>query len=167
MSKLHVSRQLACPVGQAPGFVMEFFDQRRDAHGTPTMALRAPIQIPGLPEMELARDCIVQVHPHHEAGDMTKRYRVTWQSTGGGPFPKFSGILEIANAEDYSTCVLDLSGTYEPPLGAVGAAFDFTVGHAIAESTGKELLERVGSYVEQSSRSVETAKRNRHETQTT
>jgi hypothetical protein len=41
-----------------------------------------------------------------------------------------------------------LEGGYEPPLGAIGKAFDAAIGHKIAESTADDLLNVIGERIE-------------------
>jgi len=160
MTTLHISRPVACVVGQAPQHLERFFAEHAQDE-VAVLALRAPFLIPGLPEMTLTRDSVVRIARTINRGEMIARYDVSWQPSGGGPFPCFTGSLSIPNAEDYTSCFLQLDGTYEPPLGALGAAFDALVGHAIAESTGRDLLDRVGTYLEAAFRDTEAAKANR------
>jgi hypothetical protein len=160
MTTLHLSRPVACVVGQAPQYLDRFFAEHAKGDAA-VLALRAPFVIPGLPEMTLTRDSVVRIARANHRGEMIARYDVSWQPSGGGPFPSFTGSLSIPNAEDYENCFLQLDGSYEPPLGKLGAAFDAVVGHAVAESTGRDLLERIGTYLEQSCRATEAAKANR------
>jgi hypothetical protein len=110
--------------------------------------------------MFLARDCAVRLSPVRKPGSMIASYAVEWTPVAGGPFPTFNGGISLPNADDYDSCFIALDGTYEPPFGALGEAFDRTIGRAIAESTGRDLLERIGTFMEESSREVEAAKAN-------
>jgi len=64
---------------------------------------------------------------------------VSWEPKDGGPYPTFTGTLSIAQ-EGAGWSRIDLDGSYTPPFGAFGAAFDATVGHRIAQATATELL---------------------------
>lgn len=66
----------------------------------------------------------------------------------GGPYPDFDGQLTVRADEDYSSCALELRGTYEPPGGIAGAAFDAIVGSRIATATARELLTAIGRDIE-------------------
>ena len=60
-----------------------------------------------------------------------------------------------------------LNGSYEPPLGAVGAAFDAVVGHKIAENTARNLLAVIADSIEADFVAVEESKPGaRRETET-
>lgn len=157
VTDLNLKRPVVCPISEAPVFLERFFDAYA-VDGTAVLALRVPIVLPGLPLMMLARDCVVSLTRVHERGSMTVSYAVDWAAVAGGPFPQFHGTISVPNAEDYEHCFVALDGTYKPPLGRLGEAFDRTIGRAIAESTGRDLLERIGDFIEQSARDVEKAK---------
>jgi hypothetical protein len=157
ISHLNLKRPVACPVAQAPQFLERFFaDYAVDDMAV--LALRVPVVLPGLPLLMLARDCVVRLSRLHDVGAITASYDVEWAPVAGGPFPRFTGRISLPTAEDNESCFIALDGTYEPPLGVLGEAFDRTIGRAIAESTGRDLLERIGAFMEKSSRDVETAK---------
>jgi hypothetical protein len=157
ISHLNLKRPVACPVALAPQLLESFFAEYA-VDDAAVLALRVPIVLPGLPLLMLARDCVIHLTRVHDEAEMIASYAVKWAPVAGGPFPCFTGRISIPNAEDYESCFVALDGTYEPPLGALGEAFDRTIGRAIAESTGRDLLQRMGTFIEQSSRSIETAK---------
>ncbi len=165
ITALNLQRPVACAAPQAPIHLQQWFDDQ-DHDGTVFVTLRAPVGFAGFPKLELARECIVRIVPDRPAGTMIPRYRLGWKSAGGGPFPEFTGILSIRNADDYGSCFIALDGTYEPPLGTAGIAFDRTIGHTIAVACGKDLLERIGSTMEHAYQKVEAAKAIRRAVQT-
>ena len=79
---------------------------------------------------------------------MTPRYAVAWAPEEPGPFPLFAGELRVENAEDYDAFWLVLRGSYEPPLGLVGAAFDAIVGSRIAAICARNLLTEIADNIE-------------------
>jgi hypothetical protein len=123
------------------------------------LSLRADVPVPGSHDgVRLERTAIATLKPLHKPGEMLPHYGVTWTPERGGPFPAFSGDLAIENADDYNTFYLVLRGTYAPPLGAVGAAFDAVVGHRIAQSTARNLLATIADSIEADFLAVETTK---------
>jgi hypothetical protein len=152
ISQLHVNRAVDCPVAQASRFLEQFFAEHA-ADDAAVLALRVPIVLPGLPTLMLARDCVVHLTPIRRDA-MIALYTVTWAPVAGGPFPRFSGTISLPTADGYESCRIALDGTYEPPLGALGEAFDRTLGRAIAESTGRDLLERIAIFIERAFRAV-------------
>ncbi len=82
-----------------------------------------------------------------------------WKPHGGGPYPAFSGTLTVRSDEDYTGCILDLAGAYEPPMGAVGAAFDVVVGSRLAAGSAAELLRTLGERLKSRYRENEESKK--------
>ena len=80
--------------------------------------------------------------PRHFTGATLLSLR--WQSaSASGLFPTLDGQLEIAPIGPAST-QLGLSGSYEPPLGALGRVADRALMHRVAELTVKDFLDRIG-----------------------
>jgi hypothetical protein len=92
--------------------------------------------------------------PYH----MDEVWAIAWEPEGG-PFPSFEGTLSVRGDEGYERAVLELEGRYEPPLGAVGRAFDLVAGNKIAAATARRLLERLGAAIEHRYAEEERAKR--------
>lgn len=160
MAELHLARSAACPVARAPAFVESFFSEQSPDGAPVLIALRAPVVLPGLPELTLTRDCVVRIAAAPGAEAPAARYDVVWESAAGGPFPRFEGRLTLTD-DDAGGTLVALDGSYEPPLGPLGSAFDTVIGHAIAESTGNDLVERIARHLGRCARGVETANVNR------
>lgn len=158
MATLHLSHSVTCAAGQAPRYFERFFTEHAQ-EGVVMVALRAPIALPGLPPLMLSRDCLVRLRPAPGAGAAGTTCDVVWEPAGGGPFPRFAGTIAVAG--DGAACALVLNGTYDAPAEGDGRPFDATLGHAVAESTGRDVLERLGSYIDRTARAVDAAKANR------
>lgn len=153
MSVLREELFVKCPVNQARRHLDAFFKER------PTLALRVPLVIPGLRSGSLMqKDVTASIKRIHAPSDTFEDFSVTWEALGGGPFPRFTGKLAVKGDEDYDSFRLVLEGTYDPPLGAAGEAFDVLVGHWIAIVTARDLLERVREAVETAYRALEAEK---------
>ena len=104
--------------------------------------LVVPLKGLGLPtEMELERPVTVKFQSHANRlliGRRNEEMDVSWTPKDGGPFPSFNGKISIRPASGKTE--LQLDGSYEPPLGAVGAAFDAVIGSRIAQATANALL---------------------------
>jgi uncharacterized membrane protein len=66
---------------------------------------------------------------------------VRWRSLDAGPYPVFDGTL-VASPVDAGSCRLELCGSYAPPGGVAGAAFDALLGRGIAVEGARDLLAR-------------------------
>lgn len=84
-------------------------------------------------------------------------WRIHWKPDGG-PYPEFDGELTVRADETYATSQLELKGSYEPPGGTLGAAFDWALGSRIASRTAQALLLRIGGEMESHYQRDEAAK---------
>jgi hypothetical protein len=128
MSSLHDFTTVACPYDEVSGRLQTYLE-RNDA----TIALRLPFG-----DLRLERDVEVRLTPKPGYTGY-KLLDISWAPKDGGPYPVFTGGLTVAD-EGAGWSRIELDGTYEPPFGALGAAFDAAVGHRIAGATATELL---------------------------
>jgi hypothetical protein len=72
-----------------------------------------------------------------------------WQATGasGGLFPALDADIRLA-AEGAHRTRVTLTGSYRPPLGALGAGLDRLVLHTVATATIATLLTRIAAALE-------------------
>lgn len=67
-------------------------------------------------------------------------FDISWHPVSG-PYPTFHGRLYALRGDAHS-CRLEIDGSYEPPGGVAGAAFDAILGRRIASESIKDLLLR-------------------------
>ena len=84
-------------------------------------------------------------------------WRIHWKPQAG-PYPEFNGELTVRADETYKTSILELTGSYRPPGGALGAAFDWAAGSRIATLTAQTLLRQIADGMEARYHSDELAK---------
>ena len=148
----HVSRDraLQCPYVRAVAYFDRFLlelppserGQGRD------LRLRVLLKALGLPgELALDRDVVATFEPLADPKGLQHGVTIGWTPAGDRSFPTFRGTLRIAAATPKSS-VVTLEGDYEPPLGAVGKAFDAAIGRQIAASTADELLKTICEKIE-------------------
>ena len=128
MSTIHEFATVACPFDEVPDRLRAHFEG-----GTAVLPLRVK-----LGELKIERD--VEFHLKSKpAYPGYKLLDVSWAPKDGGPYPAFAGTLSVAeDAAGWSR--IEIDGTYSPPFGIAGAAFDAAVGHRIAQGTVTELL---------------------------
>lgn len=90
--------------------------------------------------MHLAKDVDVEFTRGGDAVDADNPWKVRWTPAPGGVYPSFKGEMRVRPNSTDGTAFLDMHGSYEPPLGAAGAAFDAVLGHRIAEATIRSLI---------------------------
>jgi hypothetical protein len=92
-------------------------------------------------------DILLKVTPHAETAAQ-KMLDIRWESEDGGPYPVFHGTLS-ARPLTAGTSALELAGSYAPPGGVAGAAFDAVLGHAIALESARDILTRFKTGLEE------------------
>jgi hypothetical protein len=139
-----------CPSAQSAKRLADVFREHgNDAGDTAKLSLFLELSVPGLTEpLRLKRAVIVTLQPHHVKGDMEPRYRVQWAPAEPGPFPLFAGELRVEGDVDYNSFFLALDGSYEPPLGLIGAGFDVIVGSRVAAVCARNLLALIAENIE-------------------
>ena len=128
MSTIQDFTTVACPFDEVPDRLYAYFDG-----GDATLPLRVRIG-----DLKIERD--VDFHlTTKPAYPGYKLLDVSWSPKDGGPYPTFTGTMSVAeDAVGWSR--IDIDGTYSPPFGIAGAAFDAAVGRRIAQGSIAELL---------------------------
>ncbi len=149
MERVRASVALACPQHEAEALLPRVFERYRGADGIIRFPLHVALEDFGVPlGLEIGREVEVRVTRRRDEQNLNEIYAITWQPAGGGPFPAFDGTLILWSEEHPAACYLELDGTYEPPLGhVVGAAFDATIGHLIAERTATQFLHDIAAAI--------------------
>ncbi len=159
VSHLKQKTLVACPVAQARSRIAEFIAQNSTDGGT-SLHISLGFHLSGRDggvAMALERPVALDLTLRTRASELEPRFEVAWQPSDAGPYPVFTGELSIEN-EDYDSFWLVLEGTYEPPFGLMGSAFDAIVGKRIAAQSGRELLARIASSIEAGFQAAEAEK---------
>jgi hypothetical protein len=91
---------------------------------------------------EIDLEVLGSVDSEHHAGGPPRetRFELSWRAIGKASlFPTMTAELAIYALSPHET-QLDLKGTYEPPLGPLGAVIDALVGRRIAEACMHQLI---------------------------
>ena len=152
MSELLERRYCRCPYHLARRYLAEAVRGSAKSGQADHLILR--LAVPG---GELVKDVVVTFGKSADPMHFDEPWHIHWRPQAG-PYPEFDGQLTVRSDESYETALLELRGSYRPPGGAIGAAFDWAVGSRIASSTAQALLERLGSQMESRYTSDEAAK---------
>ncbi len=166
MSDLLQRLYVGCAVSRATDRLNGFFRERAgdgawEAGKPIRVALRAPISLPSLRTNVILQHDVIATLRHLPRALGNDCFDVSWEPSGGG-FPRFGGTLSIENNEEYDSFSLVLKGSYDPPLGPAGQAFDAALGHRIAIATARDLLARLREVIEKSEDSEEQEKISHH-----
>lgn len=141
MSELHECLTVLCPFDQIRQAVAAYVGTLPQEEGHPVVAMRVPI---GDLIVERRADLVleyVRSHPGYEI------FSLKWRPHDGGIYPVFRGTLSVEEGAG-NFCRFDLDGAYEPPLGLAGAVLDNVVGHHLAETAARLLLDEIKTGVE-------------------
>jgi hypothetical protein len=134
VSTVRVKRYVACPFSATIEFAETALRRMKNLHVSP---------IEGLGERVISSAKIVD-----DSTDKSRRHDallITWRPEHR-LFPDFKGTLTI-RPRTRGTSVR-LQGSYDPPFGVWGRAFDLVFGRAIAHRTLARLLAQLGADVE-------------------
>jgi hypothetical protein len=128
-----------CPIDQAQARIERFFAARRSSDGT----LRIPLR-----GFAFDHDVRVEARTARDDQNLNELIRLSWRPEGDGiPLPPFEGTIVTWAERNPARTFLELDGTYVPPLGAAGEAFDEAIGRKIAQRTAKDLLAQIAAAI--------------------
>ena len=159
VSRLKQKTLVACSMTQGKNRLMQFMKGNGCKDGTSLeIPLGFHVLAPGSDaDMRVAHTVVLDIRISSRPAEYEARFDVEWKPSSGGLYPSFSGELSIEN-ENYDSFWLVLEGTYEPPFGVIGSAFDAVVGRRIAGQSARELLARIAASMEAGFQADEDAK---------
>lgn len=142
MTSIKETLRVACPYLRAREFLHQTLQEAAEGALPQLLTLTAHIPGTGI-EMEKG----VRVTYAHVGDPMhfDEPWTMSWTPEPGGTYPAFSGMLTVRADENYTTAVLEVEGSYEPPLGAAGQLFDKALGQRIASATLQNLLAKIAA----------------------
>ena len=152
MTNISEAVYVDCPPERAKAYLLKHFENPDQNAERATIRLSASIGAAAGTHVTVARDAIATLAPAPGGNGLEYRVRIEWTPTTKEPLPKFNGVFHVQWDEEYGRCRLVLEGSYEPPLGLIGKAFDAAVGHKIAQDTARSLLEQLRTEIESARR---------------
>ena len=152
MSELLERRIVRCPYHLAQRYLAQGISERAASGDPGPLTLTLP-----LPGAELVKDVVVTYGAGVDPMHFDQPWQIHWKPRSGA-YPEFDGELTVRADETYESSRLELCGSYRPPGGALGKAFDRAVGNRIAVATAQALLERLGAQMESRYSADERAK---------
>lgn len=153
MSELLEAHIVRCPYHLAQRYLADSVSSRAKSGEHSLLTLTAPG-----PGVELAKGVIASFGSALDPMHFDQPWRIHWKPQSG-LYPEFEGELTVRADETYETSRLELRGSYRPPGGIAGAAFDLVAGGRIASATAQALLRRIGDEMEARYQHDEQAKR--------
>jgi len=152
VSDLRETIDVLCPPFYAMHHAERFFTVHRRDHTPGTLTLRVDLSSLKFPGTSEARHEVRVTHERVEE-DGHGKLRLSWDPQDQ-TVPQFAGTLSSCE-KGPGTATLLLEGTYKPPLGVAGAAFDLVVGRKIAAATARALLGDIKEFIESDYRTAQ------------
>jgi hypothetical protein len=142
-----------CSADDCAHYLDAFVAQRR---ASAEHSVRLEIGVP-VADLALRREVIATLIPRAVGASTSEthiaRYDLGWEADKGGPYPAFAGTLTVAPGGDERS-TLELAGSYQPPAGIIGQAFDAAMGRRIATATLRALLDTLKEGIDSVRRSA-------------
>jgi hypothetical protein len=133
-----------CHVDEVESRLQRYFAQHEDSAGVAHLHLRVPLDgMPALKGLALEHAVRVIARKGRDDQNLNDLIRIAWEPEGEAPYPAFTGTLLTWAEHDPKQSFIEIDGTYTPPLGVAGEAFDEAVGHSVATRTAQTLLEDI------------------------
>jgi hypothetical protein len=79
--------------------------------------------------------------------NLNDTFYVDWAPAGDGPYPTFSGFMNVYSENDPRFSRLEVDGTYVPPGGLLGRVFDAAVGRRMARTSMADFIDRLATEI--------------------
>lgn len=135
MTTVHAGRYVACPFSASIEYAEDALRERHDIIVSPGRLLGEHVAL----DTKVTDDLTDAVRRHDAL-------LLAWQPKHAALFPNFRGALTARPKLRGS--YLRLQGSYDPPAGFWGVAFDAMAGRFIAALTLRRLLDEIGRAVE-------------------
>lgn len=147
MRRITVQVPIPVPAQLAEKRLEEYIDTHRDTNGSLVFVIRANLPGGGPHDLSLSHDVIMNVRKGRDASRLNDTLLVDWAPWGDGPFPHFSGCVNVLGSLNPDQCSLEIDGTYRAPAEGFGELFDTLLGSRIAEASLSDLARRLASEV--------------------
>jgi hypothetical protein len=155
MTNINESLRVECPYVRAKDYLMNAVSDASQAGLPGTLELTATLPAT---KAEFSKRVRVTYAAAIDPMHFDQPWHVHWEPEPGGIYPSFDGQLVVRADDSYRFGILELQGTYTPPLGAAGKLFDAALGHTIAAATAQRLLQNIAADMVDRCKAEEAAK---------
>jgi hypothetical protein len=145
MTRIRVQATVGQPAAATERLLQEYMSGRRRGDGTISLPLRVRFHEGGGDDLSVVHDVVVHFTKSYHASGPNETFLVNWMPSGEGPYPSFSGVMNVYPEADARRSRIELDGAYEAPGGVIGRVFDAAIGSTIARSSLADLVERLAA----------------------
>jgi len=144
MTRICVQAIVGQPAAATERLLQEYMAQRTRGDGSIALPLRTRFRA-GSDDLSLAHDVVARFRKGRDFENLNDTFFVDWEPSGEGPYPTFSGTMNVYAESDPRESRLEIDGTYEAPGGMIGKIFDILIGRRMARASLADLVERIAS----------------------
>jgi hypothetical protein len=142
MTRICVQATVGHPAATTAEMLQAYMAERARGDGTIALPLRMRFRT-GRDDLSLAHDVLVRFRKGRDADDLNDTFYLDWEPSGEGPYPSFSGTMNVYAAPDPRESGLEIDGTYDAPGGFFGRLFDAFIGRRMARVSLADLVDRI------------------------
>ena len=122
-----------------------YMDERRRGDGSIYLPLRVRLGETHRDALSIDHDVVMRFRRGPDPQGLNDTFYVDWAPTGGGPYPTFTGFMNVYPEADLRLSRIEIDGTYVPPGGLLGRVFDASVGKRMAQASLLDFVNRLAA----------------------
>lgn len=123
----------------------KYMDERRRGDGSINLPLRVHLGETRRDALSIDHDIVMRFRRGPDPQGLNDTFYVDWAPTGGGPYPTFTGFMNVCSEDDPRLSRIEIDGTYIPPGGLLGRLFDASIGKRIAQASLTDFVDRLAA----------------------
>jgi hypothetical protein len=147
MTRIRESAAVQYPAVQLQRLLDKYMDERRRADGSICLPLRVGLHKGRRDGLFVDHDIVMRFRRGRDPQNLNDTFYVDWIPAGDGPYPTFTGFMNVYSEKDPRFSRLEIDGTYVPPGGFLGRVFDAAVGSRVARASIVDFVDRVAAEI--------------------
>src|SRR5665213_330993 len=143
MPRVRAAAAVQYPVKTAKRLLAKFMDERRRGDGSIRLPLRVALREGHRDGLSFEREVVMRFRLERDPQNLNDIFYIDWVPFGGGPYPTFSGFMNVCADADSRVSRIEIDGTYMPPGGLLGRTFDAVLGNRMARASLTDFVKRL------------------------
>jgi hypothetical protein len=143
MPRVRAAAAVQYPAKTAQRLLAKFMDERRRGDGSIRLPLRVALREGHRDGLSFEREVVMRFRLERDPKNLNDTFYIDWVPFGGGPYPTFSGFMNVCADADSRVSRIEIDGTYMPPGGLLGRTFDAVLGNRMARASLADFVKRL------------------------
>lgn len=135
MTRIRASAAVQYPAETLERLLAHYMDERRRGDGSILLPLRARAREGRRDSLAIEHEVIMRFRRGRDQQNLNETFFVDWVPAGDGPYPTFTGFMNVYSEVDQRFSRVEIDGTYTPPGGILGELFDAAIGKRLARAS--------------------------------